>query len=86
MIIIAVGAIIGTAVILRDRDVAYGLVFVWAYLGITIKHVSAAGFDGAHPQVIATAVIGIAVFLAAGAVVLLRRRSRSGQAASTGTR
>lgn len=79
VLIIAVGAIISTAVILRDRDIAYGLVFVWAYLGITIKHLSAAGFDGAYPQVITTALIGIAVFIAAGAVVLLRRRTRSAQ-------
>ena len=38
--IIAVGATIGTAVILRDSDIAYGLVLVWAYLGIWIKHTS----------------------------------------------
>lgn len=74
--IIAVGAAIGATVILRDRDVAYGLVLVWAYLGIWIKHTSAAGFDGAHPVVSATALIGIAAFLVAGALVLLRRRSR----------
>ncbi|WP_432560681.1 TspO/MBR family protein [Granulicoccus sp. GXG6511] len=92
VIIIAVGAIIGTAVILRDRDIAYGLVFVWAYLGITIKHLSAAGFDGDYPQVITTALIGIAAFVAAAVIVLLRRRARSAHAQSpreslsTGTR
>lgn len=92
VIIIAVGAIIGTAVILRDRDIAYGLVFVWAYFGITIKHLSTAGFDGDYPQVIITALIGIAAFVAAGVVVLLRRRIRavhaqsSPEPLSTGTR
>ena len=73
--IIAVGAVIGTAVILRDRDVAYGLVLVWAYLGIWIKHTSQSGFDGAYPLVSAAALAGIAVFVAAGLVVLLRRRA-----------
>lgn len=77
--IIAVGAVIGTAVILRDRDVAYGLVLVWAYLGIWIKHTSQSGFDGAHPVVSATALVGIAAFLVAGVVVVLRRRSARGQ-------
>ena len=71
--IISVGAVIGTAVILRDRDIAYGLVLVWAYLGIWIKHTSAAGFDGAYPAVIATALLGIAAFIVAGAVTILRR-------------
>ena len=74
MVIVAVGAVIGTAVILHDRDIAYGLVLVWAYLGIWIKHTSASGFDGAYPAVSATALAGIAVFLVAGVVVLLRRR------------
>jgi len=52
--IIAVGAAIGTIVILRDSDIAYGLVLVWAYLGIWIKHTSATGFNGAYPAVSAT--------------------------------
>lgn len=74
VVIIAVGAIIGTAVIIGDRDVAYGLVLVWAYLGIWIKHTSAEGFNGAYPAVSTTALIGIAVFIAAGAVATLRGR------------
>lgn len=74
--IIAVGAAIGTAVILRDSDIAYGLVLVWAYLGIWIKHTSAAGFNGAYPAVSATALVGIAPLLVAGVVTILRRRAR----------
>ena len=73
--IIAVGAVIGTAVILRDRDIAYGLVLVWAYLGIWIKHTSNTGFQGAYPAVAATALAGMAAFIMAGATVILRRRS-----------
>jgi hypothetical protein len=73
--IIAVGAAIGTTVILRDSDIAYGLVLVWAYLGIWIKHTSATGFNGAYPAVSATALVGIAAFLVAGTVTILRRRA-----------
>ena len=75
VVIIAVGAVIGTAVILRDRDIAYGLVLVWAYLGIWIKHTSNTGFQGAYPAVAATALAGMAAFIMAGATVILRRRS-----------
>jgi len=76
VMIVAIGAAIGTTVILRDSDIAYALVLVWAYLGIWIKHTAASGFDGAHPAVSTTALAGIAVFLAAVTATLLRRRSR----------
>ncbi len=74
MVILAVGAAIGCTVILRDRDLAYGLVLVWAYLGIWLKHTSAAGFNGAYPAVEIIALVGIATFLFAVAAVALRRR------------
>lgn len=70
--IIGVGAIIGTTVIVRDRDVAYGLVLVWAYLGIWIKHVSEGGFDGAYPAVSTAALVCLAIFVVAGALTLRR--------------
>ncbi|HHU39309.1 MAG TPA: tryptophan-rich sensory protein [Propionibacterium sp.] len=74
--IIAVGAIIGTTVALRDKDVPYALVLIWAYLGIWIKHTSAAGFSGQYPAVIATTVAGVVAFVAASAYVLLRGRTK----------
>ena len=73
--IIAVGAAIGAAVILRDSDIAYGLVLVWAYLGIWIKHTSSTGFNGAYPAVSATALVGIAAFVLAGVLAVLRLRA-----------
>ena len=75
VIIMSVGVIIGTAVILKDRDVAYGLVLAWAYFGIWIKHTSESGFNGAYPVVIATALLGVAAFIVAGAVATLPRRA-----------
>ncbi len=80
VVIIAVGAVIGATVILRDRDLAYALVLVWAYVGIWIKHTSAAGFAGAYPIVSATALAGIGAFVAAGVVTVLRGRSAAGAA------
>ncbi len=74
VIILVVGALIGLATVLRDRDVAYGLVFVWAYFGIWFKHNAADGFAGAHPSVMITALACIAAFVAAGVWVLARRR------------
>ncbi len=37
VMILLVGAVIGIARMTKDRSIAYGLVFVWAYAGILIK-------------------------------------------------
>lgn len=74
VIILLVGTAIGTAVILRHRDLAYGLVLIWAYLGIWIKHTTDLG--GAYPAVSTTAVVGIVVFAAAAVLLLAPRRAR----------
>ncbi len=56
-IILLVGAVIGLFQMQRDRAIAYGLVLVWAYCGILLKHVSAAGFNGQYPSIIATVIL-----------------------------
>lgn len=76
VVILAVGALIGSAVILRDRDVAYGLVLIWAFFGIWLKHTSPDGFAGAYPVVGIAALVAIAAFVAAGVAALLRGRAK----------
>ncbi len=73
-VIIAVGAVIGVATVLRNRDLAYALVLVWAYLGIVIKHTATTGFGGAYPMVIAVTAASMAVLLGAGVVAVLANR------------
>ncbi len=82
VVILAVGSLIGAGVILHDRDLAYGLVLVWAYLGIWIKHTGPEGFGGQYPIVSTTALLGIAVVLIAGAVAALRLRKRTSAVAA----
>lgn len=72
VIMLAVGAVIGITTGLRDRDPAYALVLAWAYLGIWIKHSSPDGFAGAHPVVATAALVGVAAFLIAAAVAVVR--------------
>lgn len=74
MIIIAVAAVIGTVVMLRNHDPAYGVVLLWAFTGILIKHTSADGFAGRYPEVIGTVIVCLVAFLIAE-FVLWRRRS-----------
>jgi len=65
IIIIAVGLIIGIATMLKKRDIAYGLVLIWAYTGILIKHTSAAGFAGQYTGVIAVVIISLVLLVVA---------------------
>ena len=52
IVLLLFGQIVGMLVTLRYRDIAYGLVFIWAYAGILIKHVSEIGFSGQYHQII----------------------------------
>lgn len=60
-IVIILGFIIAVTTMLKNRDVAYGLVIVWAYAGILFKHTSSDGFAGQYPLIISitTACIGL---------------------------
>jgi len=60
---------------LKAKDIAYSLVFVWAYSGILIKHTSPAGFAGQFPGIITTAVICIVLFIASSAFLLYKKKS-----------
>lgn len=75
--LIAIGAVIGIAAMIRNRDVAYGLVLVWAYLGILIKHVSAGGFDGAYPAVIYTTAACMIALAVGGVYTVLTGKRRA---------
>jgi hypothetical protein len=57
--ILWVASVIGVIAVLRNRDWAYGLVFVWAYLGILLNGTSTT------PSIIANLAVLIAVFAAA---------------------
>ena len=62
-IILLVGALIGILRVQKDKNIAYGLVLIWAYLGILLKHISAGGFGGQYPSVIATVIICLILFV-----------------------
>lgn len=61
-IILLVGALIGILRMRKDKNIAYGLVLIWAYLGILLKHTSGNGFNGQYPSVIATVILCLALF------------------------
>ncbi|MDD2274741.1 MAG: tryptophan-rich sensory protein [Candidatus Pacebacteria bacterium] len=61
-IILLIGATIGILRMNKDKSVAYGLVLVWAYLGILLKHLSSDGFAGQYTFIIVTVIICLALF------------------------
>lgn len=65
VIILLVGAAIGFATIKLRRDIAYGLVLIWSYGGILLKHISEDGFAMAYPPAYVTAGICIGIFIVA---------------------
>ncbi len=70
-IIIFVGTLIGVVTMLKNRDIVYGLVLIWAYLGILIKHTSASGFNSQYTEVITVVVISILLFVIKEAVIIM---------------
>jgi len=74
--VIIIGLIIGAAVILKNRDIAYGLVIIWAYAGILVKHVSVSGFDGKYPSITATVIVSIVILLIAELYVFISKKTK----------
>lgn len=62
-VVLLVGAGIGIARMTKDKNWTYGLVLVWAYLGILFKHVSSGGFNGKYPSVIITLIACLGLFV-----------------------
>ncbi|HPA25734.1 MAG TPA: tryptophan-rich sensory protein [bacterium] len=63
VVILLVGALIGILRMCKDKNIAYGLVLVWAYAWILFKHLSVSGFDGQYPSVIATLIVCLIAFV-----------------------
>ncbi|HBQ27087.1 MAG TPA: lantibiotic ABC transporter permease [Syntrophomonas sp.] len=76
VVLIIIGLGIGIAMTLNNRDIAYGLVFIWAYTGILIKHTSASGFAGQYFSIITTVIICLALLLIVEAYLIFTSSRR----------
>ncbi len=74
VVILLVGALIGILKTLKDKNIAYGAVFIWAYSGILYKHLSPDGFNGEYQSIIITAITCLILFVfSIGRVFYLKR-------------
>ena len=74
VVIILVAMVIGTVTMVRNRDVAYGLVLIWAFVGILIRQISADGLAGKYPAIIAAVVASLLIYLVSEVWILRRPR------------
>ena len=63
IVVLVIGALIGTITAEKNRDAVYLAVFVWAYFGILAKHLSSAGFNGQYEQIITVLVVILGLFV-----------------------
>ena len=71
VLVMTVGIALGLAVVFYRRDIFYGLVIVWAFLGILIKRLTV---DVRPVQSVVAAAVAGMVLVTAGIVVQLARR------------
>jgi hypothetical protein len=72
--VLLVGTFIGSWRMLRDRFAPYGLVLIWTYGAILFKHLSASGFSGQYPSIIAIVILCLAVFLGTLVFISINKR------------
>jgi len=76
VLVLLVGAIIGSWRMLRDRFFPYGLVFIWAYSAILVKHLSVSGFAGNYPDIIWTVVLCLLVFTGTTLFISIKKKDK----------
>jgi hypothetical protein len=62
-IILLIGALIGILRMNKDKNIAYGLVLVWAYSWILFKHLSIESFGGQYNSIIITVILCLVLLL-----------------------
>jgi hypothetical protein len=75
ILILIVGAIIGSLRTIQNRNIPYGLVFVWAYGAILYKHLSPTGFAKSYPEIIWTVLLCILAFIVTIGVISFKRKN-----------
>ena len=71
-IVLLVGLVLAGLTILIQKNVGYGLVLIWAYLGIYLKHIDPAQFDRGYAAVYNMALFSMIVLILLTAFVALK--------------
>jgi len=63
IVVLIIGLIIGSITMYKKKDFFFGLVFLWAYTGILLKHLQKSGFNGNYLTIIITVMVSILILL-----------------------
>jgi tryptophan-rich sensory protein len=72
VLILIVGLVIGCFMILLKRNYVYGLVFVWAYFGITLRQTNKLEFNSEYPLIYITSILSLIILLGTSLFVLFK--------------
>lgn len=76
IMVLIIGLLIGGLTMIKNQDFWYGLVIVWAYIGILIRHTSPSGFSGQYPLIIIVLIISIIVLFITGVYILVADKEK----------
>lgn len=63
IIVLLIGLIISCLWILTKKNIEYGIVIIWAYFGILIRHMAEKELNKAYPAIYTTIIISLFVLL-----------------------
>ena len=72
IVILVIGAIIGILYTLLQKDFVFGLVFIWAYVGLLMRHINLEGLSRSYVGIIITSSISIFFLISSVIIVLLQ--------------
>lgn len=61
MLALMMGVVIILLIMVKDRNIAYGLTTIWAYIGILVKHLSKDGFNMEYKNIIYITLVAIII-------------------------
>lgn len=76
IIALALGAGLGVVIMVLCRNIAFGLVLIWAYGGILKEHASPTGWDLQYPSVVTAVLICLLLFVAAVGYLLFEKKKK----------
>lgn len=77
--VIILGAVVGILKSIKDRNIPYLLVFVWAYFGIYNKHTSSTGFNNNYPIIINIVILSLICFVITAAFIIYKNKKEAGK-------
>jgi hypothetical protein len=76
IIVLLIGTVIGITRMVKDKNIYYGLVLVWAYAGIWLKHTSQDGFNSNYTNIINVVILCLVLFVISIGYLAFKKKTR----------